>query len=228
MPGGDMSSPEEHTRRLAEESLAHDDATGWFERLYVAAQDGAAGVPWDRGAPHPLLEEWARGVDGRGRRAIVVGCGLGADAEHIAGLGFDTTAFDIATTAVQTARARFPDTRVEYVTADLFAPPAPWRQGFDLVFESLTVQSLPVRLHREAIARVADLVGPGGTLLVVSTGRSEADGPVAGPPWPLTRAEIEAFASDGGLRTVRIEDLRDAVRPEIRRWRAEFRRASVS
>jgi hypothetical protein len=27
---------------------------------------------------------------------------------------------------------------------------------------------------------------------------------------------------------VRIEDLRDAVRPEIRRWRAEFRRASVS
>jgi 2-polyprenyl-3-methyl-5-hydroxy-6-metoxy-1,4-benzoquinol methylase len=49
-----------------------------------------------------MLVEWAqnRGVDGRGRRALVVGCGLGQDAEYVAGHGFDAVAFDIAPTAV--------------------------------------------------------------------------------------------------------------------------------
>lgn len=67
--------PEASTRRLAAESLADDDPTDWFERLYVAAGGGAAVVPWDRRAPSPLLAQWAeaRQLDGTGLRAIVVG-----------------------------------------------------------------------------------------------------------------------------------------------------------
>jgi hypothetical protein len=66
--------PDEHSRRLAAESLAADDVTGWFERLYAEARDGNAVVPWDRGVPNRLLVEWthARGVDGAGRRALVI------------------------------------------------------------------------------------------------------------------------------------------------------------
>ncbi len=41
------------------------------------AGGGGAGLHWDRGGPHPLLEEWARDVAGDGRRALVVGSGLG-------------------------------------------------------------------------------------------------------------------------------------------------------
>ena len=41
-----------------------------------------------------------------------------------------------------------------------------------------------------------------------------------GPPWTLTRSEIDAIA-DSGLEPVRIEDIRE---PDSRRWRAEFRR----
>jgi SAM-dependent methyltransferase len=151
----------------------------------------------------------------------VVGCGLGTDAEHIAGLGFETVAFDVAPTAIETARRRFPGSPVRYTVADLLDPPGEWRQAFDLVFESLTVQSLPVEVHAEAIARVRDTVAPGGTLLVVAAARD--DGPVPdGPPWPLTRAEVEAFAGDE-LRPVRIEQLRgDPGTPP--RWRAELAR----
>lgn len=196
-----------------------DDPLGWFERLYAQVEDGAATAPWDRGGPHPLLVDWADGLDGAGRRAVVVGAGLGADAEYLAGLGFDTVAFDLAETAVRIARRRFPESRVAYRVADLLQPPAAWRRAFDLVFESLTVQSMPPALHADAIARVAELVAPGGTLLVLAAGRDERDA-VAGPPWPLTRAEIDAFAT-GGVEPVRIEDLRDAA---IRRWRAEYRR----
>jgi len=217
-----MDPQDAQAARLASESLAADDPTGWFERLYVAAEAGEAVVPWDREEPNRLLVQWAESgaLDGRGRRALVVGAGLGADAEYVAARGFETVAFDVADTAVRIARRRFPDSTVEYRTADLLSPPDAWRRAFDLVVESITVQALPPELHRDAIARVADMVAPGGTLLVISGGRDARDGPVDGPPWPLTRAEIDAFAS-GGLRAVRVEEI--GAGAELR-WRAELRR----
>ena len=215
--------PEDEARRIVRDSLAGGDPTAWFEPLYAAAEAGEVVVPWDRGAPNRLLVEWAdaRGLDGRGRRALVVGCGLGDDAELVAARGFDTVAFDVSATAIRGARARYPDTVVDYVTADLLDPPDAWVGGFDLVVESITVQALPDPPRREAIERVAAMVAPGGTLIVISGARDEGDA-FRPPPWPLTRAEIDAFAS-GGLRPVRIEDLRDAADPTWRRWRAEFR-----
>jgi hypothetical protein len=80
---------------------------------------------------------------------------------------------------------------------------------------------MPPAFHAQATTAIASTVAPGGTLLVIATGRDEADGPVDGPPWPLTRAEVEAFATDG-LEPVRIEELRAPGAPQ--RWRAEFRR----
>jgi SAM-dependent methyltransferase len=215
--------PDEHVRRLAAESLAAGDPTGWFDRLYLAAEAGDAIVPWDRGVPQRLLVQWARAgrIDGAGRRALVVGCGLGADAEYVAHLGFSTTAFDISPAAVQTAQGRYPDSSVDYRTADLLMPPADWQAAYDLVLESLTIQAMPIALHDAAIERVRGLIRPGGTLLVIAAGR-EPDAAADGPPWPLTRAEIDAFAA-GALEPVRIEELCDPQQPDIRRWRAEFR-----
>jgi hypothetical protein len=70
---------------------------------------------------------------------------------------------------------------------------------------------------------VGPMVRPGGTLIVIAAARDEEDGPGQGPPWPLTRAEVETFVT-AGLRPVRIENVQDADRPTVRRWRAEFRR----
>ncbi|WP_433723937.1 class I SAM-dependent methyltransferase [Nocardia sp. CA-129566] len=205
--------------RLAAESLAEDDPTGWFERLYVEAASGAAIVPWDRDQPNPVLVEWAerRELNGAGR-ALVIGCGYGQDAEYIAGLGFATTAFDISPTAIGEVRQRFPDSLVRYVVADLLDPPAVWRGAFDLVVEAITVQSMPVSVRATAIANIRRTVAPGGQLIVISGFRSEGE-EVSGPPWPLTPSEIDSFGADG-LRAAAIE-----FDPQTQRWRAEFRRA---
>src|SRR2546423_15065355 len=40
-----MTDPDEHLYRLAAESLAAGDPTGWFQRLYA---DAGSAVPWDR------------------------------------------------------------------------------------------------------------------------------------------------------------------------------------
>lgn len=219
--------PDDHARALAADSLEQGDPTGWFERLYAEASEGSAVVPWDVGHPQAVLVDWAGERRGEGRSALVVGCGLGRDAEFFAGLGYTTTAFDISESAVRTTRARFPDSRVEYVVADLFDVPARWRHGFDLVVESLTVQSMPRGVRERATAAVAELVAPGGTLVVSAAclpaeaaGTAEAE---VGPPWPLTEDEIAAFAT-GGLTTVSIERKPPAGPGGFDRWIAEFRR----
>ncbi len=218
-----MADPNEHLYRLAAESLAAGDPTGWFERLYADASGGIGGVPWDRTHAHSVLVEWfeTRGPDPAGRRALVVGFGLGADAEYVAGLGYETTAFDISPSAVRAVRARYPQSPVRYVAVDLLDPPAQWRAAFDLVVECNTVQSLPRSVQRMAIGQLAGLVAAGGTLIVIAAGREEASDD--GPPWPLTRAEIDAFAG-AGLTAVQVEQLPHPDGPPIRRWRAEFRR----
>jgi SAM-dependent methyltransferase len=196
------------------------DPTALFEPLYASAAEGRETLRWDRGGPHPLIEEWARGVAGSGRPALVVGSGLGTDAELLADRGFAVLGFDVSPTAIATARERSPQSKVDYRVANLLDPPADWRHAFDLVVESLTVQSMPVAFHAQAIANVARMVAPGGTLLAIAKARDE-DEPVDGPPWPLTRTEVEAFAG-GGLEAVRMDGVRRAGMPML--WRAEFRR----
>ena len=154
--------------RLVARALSAGDPTGWFEPLYAAAEEGAAVVPWDRGgAPHWLLTAWAerKAPNGAGRRALVVGCGLGADAEYVAGRGFAVLAFDISASAIRAARRRFPGSTVDYRVADLLAPPAGWGQAFDLVVESQTVQALPDPPRRDAIGSIGRMVAPGRRLL---------------------------------------------------------------
>jgi SAM-dependent methyltransferase len=219
-----MSAPQSDTARLSAASLAAGDPTGWFEQLYAEAGAGTAEVPWDVPRPSKLLAEWAAesAVTGDARRALVIGCGLGRDAEFLAGLGFAVTAFDISATAIRTARERHPDSAVEYGVADLLDPPPRWRGRFDLVLESNNVQALPKPERDLAIANVGPLVAPGGTLLVLAAAARSADTP--GPPWPLSRAEIDAFAAPG-LTAVRVDELTDVDDRLIRRWRAEWRAA---
>lgn len=208
--------------RLAHESVGRGDPTGWFEKLYAAGESGEVMMAWDRSEPQPLLADWTRAadLDGTGRRAIVVGCGLGADAEHLAGLGFTTTAFDLSPTAIRTASARNPESTVDYRVANLLELPEDWRRAFDLVVEIYTVQALPRDLREQAVSAVTELVAPDGTLLAIQAVLA-ADDDGSGPPWPLTRDEIASFAR-GGLREVSLEEHHEA--DGFARWRAELTR----
>ena len=121
----DPDDPAARARRLAAKSLAGGDATGWFDRLYIDAEHGRTDVPWDRGEANPILAGWfaADGRRGDGATAIVIGSGLGDDAELVASRGFRTRAFDISPTAVRAAEARHPGSPVHYHVANLLTPP---------------------------------------------------------------------------------------------------------
>ena len=160
---------------------------------------------------------------GGGQRALVVGCGLGDDAEELARRGFAVTAFDISRTAIEWCRRRFKGTRVAYVAADLLAPPEAWSRAFDFVLESYTIQAMGPELRERAIRQVAEFVAPRGVLLVVCRARDD-DAPLAELPYPLSRRELDLLRHLG-LRELSFEEFMDEDEdPPVRRFRAAYRR----
>lgn len=185
---------------LQSSSEARGEPLGWFEDLYAAAGGDRAAVPWADGEAHPGLAEFLRQnpqFDQSGGTAIDVGCGLGDNALALQQAGFQTTAFDISPTAIDWAKNRHADSGIVFRQADLFDLPDEWRGAFDFVHETYTIQALkhgPLRTG--AFAPVAQLVKPGGQMLVIC--RSRPDNVATdGPPWPISRAELSAFEKLG-------------------------------
>ena len=198
-----------------------------FEVMYAAARRGDGRIPWDRDEPSSLLKDWVHNADVGGRRTLVVGCGYGRDAEYLARAGAKVTAFDVSPTAISDARQRHASSAVHYVVADLLAPPRAWRHAFELVVEDVTVQAVPDPVRADMIASISSFVAPGGTLLVLAAAGGDTQPGRPGPPWPLSRLEIDAFTADG-LSPVAVEQHEDNAQRYTTRWRAHFTRPAVS
>src|SRR5260370_26628353 len=136
-------------RQLAAEFNRKGDPIGWFEALYQDGEAGKSLVPWGNLCPHPRLLDFrnAHPLPTAAKTALTIGFGFGDDAEQLAALGFQTTAFDISETAIRACRKRFPATKVAYLAANLLDPPPAWRRVFHFVFEANTLQALPAVLR---------------------------------------------------------------------------------
>lgn len=183
--------------------------------MYSAVGDDLGALPWASLKPFPLLVEW---LDGNGAgtsgRALVVGTGLGDDAEELARRGFEVTAFDLSPTAIERARERFPQSTVDYRVADLLDLPAEWSGRFDLVVEIRTIQSLPIADRRAATTAIAGTVAPGGLLWLFALGRdTHRRGETR--PWPVTTEELAVLEAAGLRWESRREDLFDADLYEV-------------
>ena len=214
----------ERARELAARAERSGDPTGWFETLYREARAGEAALPWADGRPNPHVAAWFAEAAPAFGHALVVGCGLGDDAEWLAACrpGATVTAFDIAPSAVAGARERFPTSSVAYVVADLLALDGAWWRRFDLVIEAYTLQVLPPALRPAALRALAATVAPGGRLVVVTRGREtgEEQGEL---PWPLVRRELDVLAQVG-LEVMDDDDFVDDESPPVRRFRLVARR----
>ncbi|MGK7918615.1 MAG: class I SAM-dependent methyltransferase [Trichodesmium sp.] len=193
---------QQKVKNLATESQK-TNPTAWFDILYSEAEGDAGQIPWARLTTHPYLQEWLdiSQSHGVGRTALVIGCGLGDDAEALAKLGFQVTAFDISTKAIAWCKERFPNSSVKYLVADLLNLDSGWYRKFDLVVESRTIQALPVEMRSQVINCIAPLVADRGTLLVITLIRDN-DSVTDGPPWPLSEKELAEFI-ELGLQEVR-------------------------
>jgi SAM-dependent methyltransferase len=210
-------------RALARDAISAGEPLRWFEDLYRAAETDGVTVPWAEFTVNPHLAGWRRLADLPSGRALVVGCGYGDDAEWLSGQGWDVTAFDIAETAVERARERFPRSLVDYAVADLLQVPAEWTaHRFDLVVEAYTIQVLPPGSGERAAAIRALAQMTGRTLLVIARGCDPGDDS-GSMPWPVAKSELGAL-SDVGLDEIEFEDFIDEEIPPTRRFRITYQR----
>jgi SAM-dependent methyltransferase len=184
-------------KEMVRHHQSNDDPLGWFDAIYRCTDGDHTEVFWADLAPNPYLVEWLdKHTDYSGKKAVVVGCGVGDDAEILSEYGYEVTAFDISPSAIELCKNRYPSTRVDYRVADLFDYPEHWHQAYDLVFECNTIQVLPGDYRIKARDAMISLMAPKGNILVSCrsrvTGTQEDDVPL-----PLDRYEIDGFVREG-------------------------------
>ena len=143
--------------------------------------------------------------------ALDLACGAGRNAVWLAGQGWRVTAVDFSGVALRMARGLEAERRVsvEWVEADVLAwtPPA---RAYDLV--CVLYLQLPAGERRTALARAADAVRPGGTLLVLGHDLLNLTEGWGGP----TQADVlftpdDVVAEIGDLRIEKAERVRRTV-----------------
>ena len=208
---------------MANNSVDPQNPTGWFEPLYAEAKGDTARVPWPKNQAHPYLQQWLNTnlPQAQDKIALVIGCGLGDDAELLNSIGYQVTAFDISPTAIAWCQQRFPQSTVNYLVADLFNLDPQWQGKFDFVFECRTIQALPLNVRSLVIQKIAALIAPNGTLLVVTRHR-EANTIPDGPPWALSTAELSQF-TELGLTQVSCDRFIEGEQTKIEQYRLEYR-----
>jgi len=140
--------------------------------------------------------------------AFDVGCGEGADAIWLARRGWRVTAIDISGVALERAKKSAIQSgeevagRIEWVRADLTRS-APADASYDLVCSFF--MHLP-KAERDVLFRsLADLVAPGGSLLIVGHHPSDLDVPVNRPKAPdlfYTATEVAGLLGPGQWHVV--------------------------
>ena len=211
-------------RELAAEFAERGDVVGWFDAFYKEAAGDNEQIPWADLEPNKFFRTWAEdvGLSGEGRKALVVGCGLGDDARYLDDLGFEVSAFDISETAIEWAKRVSTGRNIKFEVMDLFEPSRGWLGAFDFVLEIYTIQPLPMEMRERVIDSIASFVADNGELVVVTRGREDNEEPEQ-LPWPLSRKDLSRFEMHGLAQTdFRIMDGDED--PPVPRWVVQYRK----
>ena len=194
----------------------NNDPTGWFDSIYKSANGDHTKVFWADLEPSPYLVSWLEKnpIDKPSKRACVIGCGVGDDAEALSEFGFEVTAFDISVTAIELCKNRYKDTKVNYVVADLFDYPKEWFESFDVVYECNTIQVLPGDYRIKARIAMSSLICKDGYILVSCRSRNESEKENA-IPLPLTKGEMDEFVNSDKLKEISFLAYDDTQEPSV-------------
>lgn len=183
-------------------------------------------MPWDTGAPDPLLVELIEGGGIPVGRALDVGCGTGTNAIWLAQHGYGALGVDIAPLAIEQAERKLPaGVPCRFAALDFLAE-APQGGPFELVFDRGCFHVFDEASERDRFAaQVASVLAPTGVWISL-VGSTEGPARDRGPPRRTAREVIAALEPHVELLSLRSADFRDTPAP-AKAWVCLSRRRAV-
>ena len=177
-----------------------------WEADYARHTDG-----WDLGGPTPIFKRLILSGQLIPGRMIVLGAGRGHDAREFARHGFQVTAVDFASHAVQEMhRLADPDTPVEILQHDIFTLPEGLNNSFDYVMEYTCFCAIDPKRRAEYADLVTRLLKPDGIYIDLAF---PLDGRKGGPPFAVSASEVMDLFQTRGFNLVSREEPVDSISP---------------
>lgn len=211
-------------KQMVKNHYKNDDPYGWCDSIYEDAKGDYTKVFWADLEPSPYLVDWLEeNKTLTKQKAIVIGCGVGDDAEALSSYGYEVTAFDISKKAIELCKNRYPNTKVNYIVADLFSYDNSWKEAFDLVYECNTIQILPNKYRVKARIAMSSLLKKDAHILVSCRSRekNEKENEI---PLPLDFDEINEFVKTDGLKEISFLSYTDSQEPPVPHFFAVYKK----
>ena len=142
---------------------------------------------WELEQPAPALKDVLPQLKIPRAKVLVLGCGSGNDAAHLANAGHIVSAVDISPVAIQQAQEKFGNVRdLSFTQADVFNLPPSFAESFDLIFEHTCFCAInPVR-RNELMNVWKKCLRPSGQVLGLFFVHPKRKGPpYGGSEWEL-------------------------------------------
>lgn len=146
---------------------------------YWNNQYNANATGWDLGEVSPPLKSYVDQLTDKAIRILIPGCGNTYEAEYLLQKGFtNITLIDIAPTLVEQLKLKFKDhAGITILLGDFFE----YAGTYDLMLEQTFFCALPPSLRKQYVAKMSELLAPGGKLVGVLFDREfEQQGPPFG------------------------------------------------
>ena len=175
-----------------------------WDANYEQGTDG-----WDLGRPTPVFQRLLLSQDLLPGRIIVLGAGRGYDAREFARHGFQVTAVDFSSHAVQEMhRLASADAPVEILQHDIFTLPELFNHSFDYVLEYTCFCAIDPERRAEYADLVARLLKPNGIYIDLAF---PLDGRKGGPPFAVSASEILDLFQARGFKLISREKPTDSI-----------------
>ena len=179
-----------------------------WEADYERRTDG-----WDLGGPTPIFKRLMLRASQQliPGPMIVLGAGRGHDAREFARNGFQVTAVDFASQAIQEMhRLASPEAPVEIVQHDIFNLPETLNNSFDYVLEYTCFCAIDPKRRAEYADLVTRLLKPNGIYIDLAF---PLDGRKGGPPFAVSAAEVLKLFQKRGFKLLSREVPTDSIPP---------------
>jgi SAM-dependent methyltransferase len=177
-----------------------------WEADYQRGTDG-----WDLGGPTPVFKRLASSNRFKPGRMIVLGAGRGHDAREFSRHGFNVTAVDFSSYAVeQMHKLADPKVPIKILQHDIFTLPSDLDGSFDYLLEYTCFCAIDPKRRGEYADLVNRLLKPDGIYIDLAFPLDDRKG---GPPYAVKESEIFDLFESRGFHLISREKPADSVKP---------------